>query len=98
MTDRLKDKVVIVTGAASGLGAAQARVFARRQEIGRAHVCTPVTNAQHVCRLLLEKTKKKTIQKQLIWITTTNTANTEHHSLNQLMQHKQTYRSNTIHI
>src|SRR3546814_6706554 len=22
-------------------------------EIGRAHVCTPVTNAQHVCRLLL---------------------------------------------
>src|SRR3546814_9793379 len=28
-------------------------------EIGRAHVCTPVTNAQLVCRLLLEK--KKTI-------------------------------------
>src|SRR3546814_8019333 len=25
-------------------------------EIGRAHVCTPVTNAQLVCRLLLEKT------------------------------------------
>src|SRR3546814_7094649 len=24
-------------------------------EIGRAHVCTPVTNAQIVCRLLLEK-------------------------------------------
>src|SRR3546814_5939036 len=24
-------------------------------EIGRAHVCTPVTNAHHVCRLLLEK-------------------------------------------
>src|SRR3546814_1806587 len=24
-------------------------------QIGRAHVCTPVTNAQHVCRLLLEK-------------------------------------------
>src|SRR3546814_6637617 len=23
--------------------------------IGRAHVCTPVTNAHHVCRLLLEK-------------------------------------------
>src|SRR3546814_10433459 len=28
-------------------------------EIGRAHVCTPVTNAHLVCRLLLEK--KKTI-------------------------------------
>src|SRR3546814_1771451 len=27
-------------------------------KIGRAHVCTPVTNAQIVCRLLLEKKKK----------------------------------------
>src|SRR3546814_1814088 len=27
-------------------------------EIGRAHVCTPVTNAQLVCRLLLEKKNK----------------------------------------
>src|SRR3546814_5889441 len=26
-------------------------------QIGRAHVCTPVTNAQLVCRLLLEKKK-----------------------------------------
>src|SRR3546814_7014132 len=26
-------------------------------EIGRAHVCTPVTNAHHVCRFLLEKKK-----------------------------------------
>src|SRR3546814_5443981 len=25
------------------------------EQIGRAHVCTPVTNAQPVCRLLLEK-------------------------------------------
>src|SRR3546814_3772777 len=24
-------------------------------KIGRAHVCTPVTNAHHVCRILLEK-------------------------------------------
>src|SRR3546814_7024737 len=32
-------------------------------EIGRAHVCTPVTNAQLVCRLLLEKkTHNKTRQ------------------------------------
>src|SRR3546814_9265052 len=29
-------------------------------EIGRAHVLTPVTNAQLVCRLLLEKKKKHT--------------------------------------
>src|SRR3546814_6415470 len=31
---------------------------AQVQEIGRAHVCTPVTNAHLVCRLLLE-TKKE---------------------------------------
>src|SRR3546814_8098614 len=29
------------------------------KKIGRAHVRTPVTNAPHVCRLLLEKNKKK---------------------------------------
>src|SRR3546814_2238346 len=29
----------------------------KRDEIGRAHVCTPVTNAHLVCRLLLEKKK-----------------------------------------
>src|SRR3546814_6811972 len=28
-------------------------------QIGRAHVCTPVTNAHLVCRLLLEKQKKQ---------------------------------------
>src|SRR3546814_1868846 len=28
------------------------------QKIGRAHVCTPVTNEQLVCRLLLEKKKR----------------------------------------
>src|SRR3546814_6076360 len=28
-------------------------------EIGRAHVCTPVTNANLVCRLMLDKKKKK---------------------------------------
>src|SRR3546814_9833354 len=33
-----------------------------RCEIGRAHVCNPVTNAHLVCRLLLEK-KKKTPKK-----------------------------------
>src|SRR3546814_7703584 len=30
-------------------------------QIGRAHVCTPVTNAHLVCRLLLEKKKNKKI-------------------------------------
>src|SRR3546814_8686188 len=29
----------------------------RQSAIGRAHVCTPVTNAHLVCRLLLEKNK-----------------------------------------
>src|SRR3546814_3169520 len=29
-------------------------------EIGRAHVCTPVTNAHLVCRLLLENKKNRT--------------------------------------
>src|SRR3546814_9237455 len=28
------------------------------REIGRAHVCTPVTNAHLVCRLMLEKKNK----------------------------------------
>src|SRR3546814_4968403 len=37
--------------------------FARLRgiEIGRAHVCTPVTNAPLVCRLLLETKKKQTV-------------------------------------
>src|SRR3546814_2350815 len=29
----------------------------RHEQTGRAHVCTPATNAQLVCRLLLEKKK-----------------------------------------
>src|SRR3546814_7786283 len=33
-------------------------VAPRAQQIGRAHVRTPVTNAHLVCRLLLEKKKK----------------------------------------
>src|SRR3546814_7230769 len=33
------------------------RKDAGANEIGRAHVCTPVTNAQQLCRLLLEKKK-----------------------------------------
>src|SRR3546814_8825043 len=34
------------------------------KQIGRAHVSTPVTNAHLVCRLLLEKKKTHTLQKQ----------------------------------
>src|SRR3546814_2442061 len=36
-------------------GAEQASGALADAKIGRAHVCTPVTNAQLVCRLLLEK-------------------------------------------
>src|SRR3546814_7733906 len=35
----------------------RSRALVAHREIGRAHVCTPVTNAQIVCRLLLEKKK-----------------------------------------
>src|SRR3546814_10219235 len=34
-------------------------------EIGRAHVCTPVTNAHLVCRLLLEKKKSPKTSKMI---------------------------------
>src|SRR3546814_9266015 len=37
---------------------AAARDELRAAQIGRAHVCTPVTNAHLVCRLLLEKKNK----------------------------------------
>src|SRR3546814_5301535 len=37
---------------------AEAATRADLAKIGRAHVCTPVTNAHLVCRLLLEKKKK----------------------------------------
>src|SRR3546814_8695572 len=61
-----------VAGAASGSDAAIARASAStpwsrirfkatapgERQIGRAHVCTPVTNAHLVCRLLLEKKKQ----------------------------------------
>src|SRR3546814_5652967 len=39
-------------------------------EIGRAHVCTPVTNAHLVCRLLLEKKKSS---EQIAQVTMSNT-------------------------
>src|SRR3546814_1368997 len=36
-----------------------ATISNHRPKIGRAHVCTPVTNAHLVCRLLLAKKRKK---------------------------------------
>src|SRR3546814_8833720 len=36
-----------------------AAALSQKVKIGRAHVCTPVTNAHLVCRLLLDKKKRK---------------------------------------
>src|SRR3546814_5875106 len=36
----------------------RSRISQEALEIGRAHVCTPVTNAHLVCRILLEQKKK----------------------------------------
>src|SRR3546814_1741163 len=44
--------------ASSFSGASSAATAASSFQIGRAHVCTPVTNAHLVCRLLLEKKHK----------------------------------------
>src|SRR3546814_1502231 len=41
---------------ALGIVVGESRVLV---QIGRAHVCTPVTNAHLVCRLLLEKKKNR---------------------------------------
>src|SRR3546814_2866307 len=41
------------------------QTFEDEIQIGRAHVCTPVTNAHLVCRLLLEKKNTK-IQSQIL--------------------------------
>src|SRR3546814_7441307 len=43
---------VFVSGASAGRLCDR---YGAANEIGRAHVCTPVTNAHLVCRLLLEK-------------------------------------------
>src|SRR3546814_2089511 len=43
----------------SSLGGKFLQSFRQFEEIGRAHVWTPVTNAHLVCRLLLEKKKYK---------------------------------------
>src|SRR3546814_6617044 len=72
--DRIDDIVDAINGTGYGLTlgihsrvdatvrrvAQRARVGNIYVKIGRAHVCTPVTNAHLVCRLLLEK-KQNTI-------------------------------------
>src|SRR3546814_1299802 len=52
------------------------RGMAQREEIGRAHVRTPVTNAHLVCRLPLEKKNKTNNTTQLIYHTQTTTERT----------------------
>src|SRR3546814_5996674 len=47
------------------------------RKIGRAHVRTPVTNAHLVCRLLLEKKKKKTSTNNVARSTKTNQNKTQ---------------------
>src|SRR3546814_7222280 len=52
------------------------------REIGRAHVCTPVTNAHLVCRLLIEKKKTNytnTIQQNCTEIHENSRTQTTHH-------------------
>src|SRR3546814_4030594 len=57
----LRDTALMSSAARAGMATERlARTRASsaiRREIGRAHVCTPVTNAHIVCRLLLEKNK-----------------------------------------
>src|SRR3546814_3394095 len=71
LTNRLVDLVsegydlAIRTGTLADARLIRTRIASRQfltcaapgYQIGRAHVCTPVTNAHLVCRLLLEKTK-----------------------------------------
>src|SRR3546814_6148525 len=45
----------VVTGQADSGSPAMPSRSRRGPQIGRAHVCTPVTNAHHVCRLLIDK-------------------------------------------
>src|SRR3546814_4269560 len=52
------DAVYVVSGKRNILDTVEYRSTPELgDQIGRAHVCTPVTNAHLLCRLLLEKTK-----------------------------------------
>src|SRR3546814_4406606 len=57
--DRLDEAAIDTPRQIPGIGPQPVVIFLRNdeQEIGREHVCTPVTNAHLVCRLLLEKKK-----------------------------------------
>src|SRR3546814_7463278 len=58
--DGTENKGRLGANALLGVSLANAHAVAASKKIGRAHVCTPVTNAHLVCRLLLEKKKKYT--------------------------------------
>src|SRR3546814_8749925 len=47
---------------AAKAGVAAATVTWAKEQIGRAHVCTPVTNAHRVCRLRLAKNNQKLLR------------------------------------
>src|SRR3546814_8067848 len=53
----LSEKLLEAGAQVIGADASPELVAAAREQIGRAHVCTPVTNAPLVCRLLLENKK-----------------------------------------
>src|SRR3546814_9126817 len=60
-TSTLKDlggRAMALAQGMSGMFTSDEIVKGSMAKIGRAHVCTPVTNAHLVCRLLLEKKKK----------------------------------------
>src|SRR3546814_3996716 len=57
--ETLPQRIVLVGGGYIAAEFSHIAARAGAQEIGRAHVCTPVTNAPPVCRLLLEKKKKR---------------------------------------
>src|SRR3546814_7567619 len=54
----------IDSAVAAGRGAGVAMAGVMLMQIGRAHVCTPVTNAHLVCRLLLANKNKKNTRRQ----------------------------------
>src|SRR3546814_7435162 len=55
------EQIGIVAGVVADLAGLVAIFGNRRDQIGRAHVWTPVTNAHLVCRLLLEKKNNMTL-------------------------------------